>query len=189
MKRTAGILLVLIVVLGFAVLASAGSKSLCHIPKEFCFEQVRECFSAFGVDDNCTLTDTFKVVVDQPDNRDCDNASVVGTWWLEEAPPGAPLTGPPLRQYVVVPMTGTLQQFGDGTPVLMLTGSYICPSLAACVTVDDLVTCSVYVKFDDDTLSSGTYSNVCMDQAEPYSYSNLPLTGSISCSTLIPTVP
>ena len=187
MKRTIGIFLVLILVLGFAVLASAGSKSLCHLPKEFCFEQVRECFSAFGVDDNCTITDTFKVVVDQPDNRDCDNASVVGTWWLYEALPVVPLTGP--ARQIVVPMTGTLQQFGDGTPVLMLTGSYICPSPAACAAVDDLVTCSVYVMFDDDTLSSGTYSNVCMDQAEPYSYSNLPLTGSISCSTLIPTAP
>ncbi len=181
MKRARGILLVLTLVLGFAVLASAASKRLCDIPKEFCFEQVRECVMALGEDD-CTNTDTFKVIVDPPDSRDCDNVAVVSTWWLEEAPTAVTPTGPPLRQ-VVVPMTGTLQQFGDGTPVLMLTGSYICPAHAPCVTTGDLVTCSVYVKFDDTTLSSGTYSNVCMDQATPYIYSNLPLTGSIPCTT------
>src|SRR5271169_2748690 len=186
MKRTIGIFLVLILVLGFAVLASAGSKSLCHLPKEFCFEQVRECFSAFGVDDNCTITDTFKVVVDQPDNRDCDNASVVGTWWLEEAAVTVSPTGQPPELYVVVPMTGTLQQFGDGTPVLMLNGSYICPNQMFCENGGDLVTCSVYVSFNDTTLSSGTYSNVCMDQTEPYSHKSLTITGSIPCDTITP---
>ena len=187
MKRTAGILFVLILVLGFAVLASAGSKSLCHLPKEFCFQVVYECSGTTSTQsDDCTNTDTFKVVVDQPDNRDCDNASVVGTWWLEEAAVAVSPTGQPPELYVVVPMTGTLQQFGDGTPVLMLTGSYICPNQMFCENGGDLVTCSVYVSFNDTTLSSGTYSNVCMDQTEPYSHKSLTITGSIPCDTITP---
>ncbi|MGO9612821.1 MAG: hypothetical protein ACLPX5_07295 [Dissulfurispiraceae bacterium] len=167
MKRTVGILFVLIVVLGFAVLASAGSKRPCHIPKEFCFEESFE--REFGG----YFVDTFKVVVDQPDNRDCDNASVVGSWWLDSFS-------------TIVTITGTLQQFGDGTPVLMLTGSFPCPPNSSCTT-GDLVTCTVYVNFDDDTLSSGPFSDVCMDQARTLlNYNDNLLTESIPCSTLNP---
>ncbi len=165
MKKTVGILLVLIVVLGFAVLASAAGGK-CGIPTEFCFNQV---YPSCGIGD---CTDTFKVVVDQPSKSECNNAEVVGSWWIN-------------GDSALVPMVGTLQAFAEvDSPVLMLTGSYPCPEGAAC-TLGDLVTCSVYVIFNDDTLSSGTYWDVCMDQATLHFNDNgLTLTGSVDCSTL-----
>ncbi|MGO9612820.1 MAG: hypothetical protein ACLPX5_07290 [Dissulfurispiraceae bacterium] len=169
MKKTVGILLVLIVVLGFAVLASAAHNGGCGIPTEFCFKQY---YSGCGIGD---CTDTFKVVVDQPSKSECNNAGVVGSWWIN-------------GDSSLVPMTGTLQAFAeDDPPVLMLTGSFICPEEpgAGECSAGDLVTCSVYVAFDDTTLSSGTYWDVCMDQAANHFYDDgLTLTGSVDCSTL-----
>ncbi len=174
MKKTVGILLVLILVLGFAVLASAGRNG-CGIPTEFCFQQIygTACASVGG--DSCGFTDTFKVVVDQPSKSECNNAGVVGSWWND-------------RNSVVVPVTGTLQAFGEvDTPVLMLTGAFPCTGTNDGCTTGDLVTCSVYVIFNDDTLSSGQYWDVCMDQATIHFFDNdLTLTGSVDCSTLNP---